>query len=120
MPAGLVRTERGGNDAVGRGCGLGLESETGCRLHLSGGAQHTHPRAISVREIPGYFPEFENRCRLVGTAGTESGERRRLRESGADEIVTSLAEALERLKPQAAEDIPVPSEELLTGTSGLP
>lgn len=42
-----------------------------------------------------------------------------LRESGADEIVTSLAEALERLKPQAAEDIPVPSEELLSGTSGL-
>jgi hypothetical protein len=35
-----------------------------------------------------------------------------LRESGADEIVVSLAEAIERLKPQAAEEISVPSDEL--------
>jgi hypothetical protein len=43
-----------------------------------------------------------------------------LRESGADEIVESLAEALERLKPQAPEDVPVPSDELHSVISGLP
>jgi hypothetical protein len=38
-----------------------------------------------------------------------------LRESGADEIVVSLAEAIERLKPQAAEEIPAPPGELADG-----
>jgi hypothetical protein len=37
-----------------------------------------------------------------------------LRESGADEIVVSLAEAIERLKPQAAEEVPV-----LSGDSAI-
>jgi predicted PurR-regulated permease PerM len=40
-----------------------------------------------------------------------------LRESGADEIVTSLAEAIGRLIPQAQEDAPVPSDELLSGST---
>lgn len=48
-----------------------------------------------------------------------------LRESGADEVLASLVEALERLKPHAPEEIPVPSDELVdafqrTGNTAMP
>ncbi len=48
-----------------------------------------------------------------------------LRDSGADEIVTSLAEALQRLKPPAPEEIPATSDELAgglqrSGTTAMP
>jgi predicted PurR-regulated permease PerM len=43
-----------------------------------------------------------------------------LRDSGADEIVTSLAEAIGRLIPQAQKNVPVPSDELLSGSTLMP
>lgn len=57
---------------------------------------------------------------LWGRADLKPENIAALRESGADEIVASLAEALERLKSQASEDVPVPSDELHSGISGLP
>jgi methylmalonyl-CoA mutase cobalamin-binding subunit len=43
-----------------------------------------------------------------------------LRDSGADVIVTSLAEAIRRLIPQTQEDVLVPSDELLSGSTPMP
>lgn len=54
-----------------------VRKKCGCRLHLGGGTQHTHSRTISVREIPGGLSEPQDHCRLVGTAGPDSGQLRR-------------------------------------------
>ena len=62
------------------------------------------------------FPSLKIVVGLWGRPDLSPENAAALRDSGADEIVTSLAEALDRLKPQVPTEIPVPSAGLIDGT----
>jgi hypothetical protein len=66
------------------------------------------------------FPGLKIVVGLWGRPDLSPENAAALRESGADEIVASLAEAIELLKPQTQEDVPVPSDELLSCIQAMP
>ena len=86
---------------VARSCGKG---GCGCGLHLGSFTFDRHPRALSLRETAGAFPSTENRYRTLGhaTQGVTDAARR-LRDSGADEVVTTLADAVVQLGKTCAD-----------------
>ena len=63
-------------------------------LYLGRRTLHRHPRALSLREIARAISESKIVIGLWGATENITQAAKRLRDSGADEVVTTLADAV--------------------------